>query len=496
MTETTARRGRVETENSIRTLTDEVERELAAVLAGRLDLDDESLIAHGSDWWPVSKVWAIDGVPSSIPAAVARPTTTAEVEAILEICRRSKLPVTTSAGRSAVCGQAVPVAGGLVLDMTSMNKIVDLDEDALAITVEPGIFGNALETYLGDRGYSLGHFPQSIDISTVGGWIACRSAGQFSTRYGKIEDMLLGLSAVVPRPCEAQNRVTCRPTPAGALGIDLMRLFLGSEGTLGVITEATLAVHPLPAARKIAAFEFETFEAGIETIRRTLRRGARPACIRLYDKAESARHFEGSTGCALVVISEGEVEEVDWIMAVIRTEAIDSHRADDNWVEHWLATRNDVSALDDALAHGLVVDTIEVAAIWSDIPSTYHQVIDAVSAVPGTLMASAHCSHAYGTGACLYFTLAGAPPVDEKDNWYASMWSAAMDAARAAGATLSHHHGVGLVRAAELSAEAGVAGMAAFQAIKDALDPEGILNPGKMGLADRLGVGRPPWPPV
>jgi alkyldihydroxyacetonephosphate synthase len=386
-----------------------------------------------------------------------------------------------------VCGQALPVGGGVVLDLTRLDRVLEIDDTSLTVTVEPGIYGTSLDEHLRAHDYTLGHFPQSIAGSTVGGWIACRSAGQYSTRYGKIEDIVIGLDAVVPRE---PSRLSFRAVPARADGPDLMRLFLGSEGTLGVVTQATLRIHPLPSAERRAAYALPSFADGLDAVRRILRRGSRPAVVRLYDSGESVRSFDVDA-CVLILLAEGEDAEVDWQMRVVDEECRCAP-LDPQLVERWLEHRNDVSALGHAVDAGLVVDTIELSALWRDLPVLYERVVAAVTAVPGALGATAHCSHAYSSGGCLYFTFAGT--ADDPDRFYTRALDAALAAAVASGAAISHHHGVGLVRSAQLAEELGPTGTGLLQAVKDALDPAGILNPGKLGLADRLGIGDVPWP--
>jgi alkyldihydroxyacetonephosphate synthase len=258
------------------------------------------------------------------------------------------------------------------------------------------------------------------------------------------------------------------------------------------VTQATLRMHPLPPSEARAAYAFASFAGGLDAIRRVLRRGAKPAVVRLYDRGESGRHFDADT-CVLLVLAEGEQAEVDWQLSVVAAECSDA--LDNELVGRWLAHRNDVSALGHAVAAGLVVDTIELSALWRDLPALYERVVGAVSQEADVVAVTAHCSHAYGSGGCLYFTFAGAPPPEDADAFYARVWDVALSVAVEAGAALSHHHGIGLVRSAWLADELGPAGRDLLQAAKDALDPVGVLNPGKLGLADRLGIGAAPWPP-
>ena len=470
---------RVRTPNAIDALPEALLAQLRGLLDDRLLLDESDRRERASDWWPLSKVWAAAGDVAALPAAVVLPETAEEVRAVLALCTRERIPVTPSAGRSSVCGQSVPVAGGVVLDLARLNRIVELDEESLTVTVEAGVYGHDLEAWLGERGYTHGHFPQSIELSTVGGWLACRSAGQYSTRYGKIEEIVLGFDVALA----SGALLSFPPLPADANGPELRRVFLGSEGTLGVFTHITLRIRPAARAEQHAAYGFDSFPDGLDAIRRILRRGARPAVVRLYDAEESGRVFDAAES-VLIVLAEGERDEISWELGVVAQEC--TRELDASLVGHWLEHRNDVSVLDHAVAAGLVVDTIETTALWRDVPRVYANVRAAVAAVPGTLAVTAHCSHAYTSGACLYFTFAGAPDAAEADGYYAAAW----DAALGAGAAFSHHHGVGLLRG-----RVPIPGLDALQALKDALDPAGILNPGKLGLADRLGAGEVPWPP-
>ena len=230
-----------------------------------------------------------------------------------------------------------------------------------------GTFGHHLEAELrSDHGVTTGHWPQSIELSTVGGWLACRSAGQYSTRYGKIEDMVVGLDVVLADG----TSLTTGGFPRQAVGPDLTQLFVGSEGTLGVITGARLRVHPVPPATWSAAFGFASFGDGIDACRRILRRGATPAVLRLYDGAESARSYgtDGTT-CVLLVLDEADAAAARrhrWPSSARSAPA--RRRLDDELVDRWLAHRNDVSALHALTEKGFVVDTMEIAAPWARLP--------------------------------------------------------------------------------------------------------------------------------
>jgi alkyldihydroxyacetonephosphate synthase len=465
-------------------------------VCGRVDTGDDARAEAGRDWWPLALRWALAGGVPAKPAVVATPASTAEVRAVLAACHEARVPVTAVAGRSGVCGASVPAFGGVALDLTALAGIVEVDQESLLVDVLPGTFGDTFEEMLRDQhGLTVGHWPQSMALSTVGGWLACRGAGQYSTRYGKIEDMAVGLEVVL-----ADGRVieTGGRAPRAAVGPDLTQLFVGSEGTLGVITRARLRAHPAPAAERRAAYRFPassggSFVAGLEACRRILRRGATPAVLRLYDDTESKRSFSVEGAAVLIVLDEGDAGLIDAAMAVVAEEcgAGGAVHEDDALVGRWLEHRNDVSALESLTRAGIVVDTIEIAARWAALPAIYHDAVASLRALETTLAASAHQSHAYPDGACLYFTFAGRPAAEDAEAYYLQAWDTVTRTVLGHGGALSHHHGVGLNRSRYVADALGPA-RDTLAAVKATLDPRGILNPGKLGLPSPF--GEVPWP--
>jgi len=467
-----------------------------------VDVDDAARDELGRDWWPLALRWAMRGAVPARAGAVARPTDAAQVAEVLAACHAARVPVTAAAGRSGVCGSSVPVLGGVSLDLCGLEGIAGIDTVSLVADVRPGTFGPDLERGLRAEDVTLGHWPQSMDLSTVGGWIACRGAGQYSTRYGKIEDMVVGLEVAL-----ADGRIvrTGGTAPRAAMGPDLSQLFVGSEGTLGVITEARLRLHALPGAEGRGAWSFPDFATGLEACRRILRRGATPAVLRLYDDTESARNFDVAGRSLLVVLDEADPGLLEATMAVVGHEcgSLGAQVEDVALVQRWVEHRNDVSALAPLYRAGIVVDTVEIAARWAALPGIYASAVAALRSVPGTLAASAHQSHAYGDGACLYFTFGGRLPDDEpaagdpaaEDRWaeryYTTCWDAVTEVVRLGGGAVSHHHGVGVNRSRFVAPALG-GSFAVLCSLKEALDPRGILNPGKLGLPSPFGeVG---WP--
>ena len=464
------------------------EQRLAAITEVVADL--ETVADASRDWWPLAMHWALAGQVPQRAALIARPADTSEVSQVLAFCDEARVPVTPAGGRSGVCGASVPVFGGVLLDMTRLDRIGDVDTIAGIVETGAGVFGPDLESTLREQhALTVGHFPQSFDISTVGGWVACRGAGQYSTRYGKIEDMLVGLEVVL-----AGGRVIdTGGAPAAAAGPDLTQLFAGSEGTLGVITRVWLRAHPVAPHTATAAYRFKTVHDGFEACRRIVRAGATPAVLRLYDAIESARGRGGDGAtCTLLVLDEGDAAIVDATVAVVDREATTlGETAEPALVDDWLEHRNDTSALQALTRKGYVVDTLEIAAPWSRLSEIYAATTAALTAVPHAIVASCHLSHSYVDGACLYFTFAATPPADEIEATYVAMWDAGQRAVLANGGNLSHHHGVGLNRARFASEALGPA-FEILCNVKRALDPNGILNPGKFGLPSPF--GDPAWP--
>jgi alkyldihydroxyacetonephosphate synthase len=475
---------------------DEVMIERLRSACAAVDVSQEALIGAGRDWWPISLHWALVGEVGSRPAAVARPGSIGEVAAVLQLCNAHAIPVTPAGGRSGVTGAAIPLFGGVALDMRGLAGLVEVDKTSGLVTALAGTYGPELASELErEHGLTLGHWPQSIDVSTVGGWAACRAVGQYSTRYGKIEDIVEGLEVVL-----ADGRLVCTGGLAGAgprssMGPDLTQLFLGSEGTLGIITSVLMRAWPLPATEQRAAYAFASFDDGVDALRRTLQRGATPAVMRLHDATEAARSWGVDDGHLLIALDEGDELVVEAAMGVLAQECKEAKALDASVVGRWLERRNDVSELAEVTRLGIVADTIEVSARWSELPALYHDALAALTQVPGNLFASAHASHSYLDGGCLYFTFAGqgtgSDDLAAREDFYTRSWSTVIEVTRRHRGSISHHHGIGLVRSGYLPEALGE-GFAVLEGIKASLDPRGILNPGKLGLPSRFGPS--PWP--
>jgi alkyldihydroxyacetonephosphate synthase len=454
----------------------------------QVSLEPADRVEASRDWWPLAMTWAARDQVAAIAGAVVRPDHPRQVADVLRACNEAGVPVVAAGGRSGVVGGSVPVFGGVVLDLCGLTGVRSVDRDDLVVDVLAGTFGDRLEHELRrDHGLTVGHWPQSISLSTVGGWLACRGAGQLSNRYGKVEDLVVGLDVVLADGTE----VTTGGHARQAVGPDLTQLFVGSEGTLGVITGARLRAWPVPTTERRVAFGFTSFGEGAEACRRIVQRGISPAALRLYDAIEGDRSYGTGDRAVLLVFDEGDPAVVDAATVVTDAECAGAEHLDVDLVDRWLGHRNDVSALAALISRGYVVDTMELTAAWSGLDDLYVAVRDAIASVPGVIASSAHLSHSYPDGACLYFTFAGQPAeasTDAGDALYTACWDAGTRAALARGASLSHHHGVGLNRSRFVADALGAGAMTTFTALKTALDPNGILNPGKLGLPSPFGT--------
>ena len=464
-----------------------------ALLAGKLrDIVGDEGVSTGSidrlatcrDYWPMGTLWFLEGRAPALPDLIVWPRSAAEVAGVLRVADAESIPVTPFGEGSGALGGAIPLQGGIALDLKQMDRVLKLDGDNLMVTVEPGLNGSRYEEYLNRRGFTGGHFPQSLRCSTVGGWAACRAAGTFSTRYGKIEDMVVSLEAVLPDGTVLSGR----NLPRTSTGPRVDHLFLGSEGTLGVITAVTLRIWPYPEKRIYSSYAFESIERALEAIRRLIQAGARPAVVRLYDTAETSHHFpdcEAAAGRVILILlfegSAGIITAEEKVAADLAREE-GGLAAGGEPVERWLETRFDVGLASKLFRQGALVDTIEVSTTWTNAASLYHAMQEALLAVEGTALASGHYSHVYAEGTALYITLVSFPSGDRAE-YYRRLWSAAMESCLALGGAISHHHGIGLHRGLWMEQEHGPA-LQALRRVKDALDPRGIMNPGKLGLGE------------
>ncbi len=559
---------------------DRLQRDLEVIVGPRrVSVRALDLATYARDMWPRQLIAYREGVPPAHrPHAIVWPEHVREVVAIVKLARGLGLPIIPYGGGSGVCGGTIPLHGGITIDTKRMQVLRGVRGDELVCDVEAGLNGERFERELARRGYTFGHFPSSIYCSTVGGWLATRAAGQLSTKYGKVEDRVVGLTVVTGR-----GEIVETDGPTRALrGPNWTQLLLGSEGTLGLITSARLRVSPAPQLRVFRGFEVDNVAQGLEAIRRILQKGLRPAVIRLYDELDTlmnsmsshpassgheappatsgpdrtpgvtalphppvatgalpawpgppaaeadgfvqrlvafakGKHLKRDAmhaalgkssfvnklvgtvaekvarrGCRMVIGLEGarirtEVEAAATFHE-LETAGARDRGEDPGWA--WVLHRYAVSyRMSPVFRDGAFVDTMEVAASWDRMLDLYHAVRTAIGR---HAVVMAHFSHAYADGCSIYFTFAGtADDAAAAERVYDSIWRDGLEATTRVGGTISHHHGVGLLKAPYMAGEHGEA-MQIFEAAKTSFDPDGIFNPGKMGLRDRHGGSNGP----
>ncbi len=442
------------------------------------------LITYSRDNLPLTIFRQRQAKAAYLPDAIVWPNNYDDVTKILKFANEKKVPIVPYGAGSGVCGGAVPLKGGIIVDLKRLDKIIAVNDKSLLVAAQAGINGQILEDKLNAKGYTLGHFPASIYCSTLGGWLSTKAAGQLSTRYGKIEDMVVALTAVLP----TGEIISTKAVPRTSTGPTLMHLFVGAEGTLGIILDAVLRIWPLPEQRETKGFLFNDVKSGLEAIRLIMRKGLRPAVIRLYDEKDTALAM-GSLG---LKTEKGLLLVLGFVgnKSIVETESKEGFKI---CVEHdakelgkdagefWWKHRYDISYKQAEILseETAILDTIEVAATWDNLNNLY----EGVKAVLDNYgYAMAHFSHAYPEGACIYFTILGeAPSEDEAEGFYKKMWDEVMQTVINDGGTISHHHGIGFFKGEWLKKELGN-GFDLLKKIKGAVDPNGIMNPGKMGL--------------
>jgi len=455
-------------------------RQLTELLGGdAVSWADETLVAHRRDTWCLSVLRSMRDEIKTKPLCVVSPASTDAVAKVLRYASEQRVAVVPFGAGSGVCGGVLPENGSIVVDMRRMNELLELNDRGLYVRVQAGMMGDHLEAQLNAAGFTMRHFPQSIALSTVGGWVATRAAGQYSTRYGNMEDLLLALEGVLADGTIVRTRIG----PRSATGPDVRHVFLGSEGTMGIVTEVTMRILPLPPCSIGQSFSFDSMSAGLEAIRLVMRAGWRPPVVRLYDPPEVGRLFPAQnkgSNSLLLLLCEGVESlaqaEAEGCRAIC--EAAGGEAMGDAPVTHWIGERNHVPTFDSLLSKGLVVDTIEVASTWDRIDELYDGVIAALNTVPGIVVASGHSSHSYAQGTNIYFTFAAYPSErDEMERTYLACWEKAMEATLAAGGTIAHHHGVGRLRVPWMQRELE-GGLDVLRRIQIALDPARVMNPG------------------
>lgn len=539
---------------------------LASIVGGkRVSMQDRDLRVYARDMWPRLLIRRRQGGElEHLPHAVVWPENEREIASIIRLARKLRMAVIPYGGGSGVCGGTVPLRGGITIDLKRMDAIESISREELTVDVQAGANGERFERELRAKGYTLGHFPSSIYCSTVGGWLACRAAGQLSTKYGKIEDRIVGLTFVTGKGEVVQTDGFAR----ARRGPDWTQLIVGSEGTLGIITSARLRISRAPEITILRGFAFGSLDEGTNAIRQVMQRGLRPAVVRLYDEVDtfinhvsvfeshSEEKLETDGLCPWPAEGQGALPHIPSNIRRPQTEAKTSvssrasrwgrslgerikHKATATALEHpklinsafstlagnvshsgckmiiglegprlrteveaqltfaaieraggtdegeepgleWLSHRYAVSyKMSPVFREGGFVDTMEVASTWDRLDDLY----DSVKAAIGQhAVVMAHFSHAYSDGCSIYFSFAArADGLKAAEKKYDAIWRDGMAATSRAGGTISHHHGIGLLKGPAMHAEHREA-MTLLTAVKNSMDPDNIMNPGKIGL--------------
>jgi alkyldihydroxyacetonephosphate synthase len=480
---------------------------LAALIGAEWVRDDHAeRVLHAAGKGYADLVRQRSGAPDGAPDVVVHPDGHEQVKALLELCAASSLAVVPFGGGTSVVGGLAPLRGEhaavVSLDLGRLDEVLALDRESATVRVGAGMLAPALERHLDARGLTLGHFPQSYEHVTIGGCAATRSAGQASTGYGAIEKMIVGMRLAAPA-----GELDLKALPASAAGPSVRQLIVGSEGTLGVITEVSLRVRPAPRERAYSGVFFRDFGSGTRALRELAREHALPDVARLSDESETrmslalagsgglkgrlgraylARRGYGG-GCLAILGFEGGEKDAsfrrDWALEIVKREG--GLHVGGSPGRAWQHGRYEGPYLrDDLLTQGVMVETLETATQWSNVAHTHHEVTAAIDGAllaggtPGVVMC--HVSHLYETGSSLYFTFLARQREGEEIEQWREVKVAACDAIVACGATITHHHGVGVDHAPWMAAEVGEDALSALRALKAELDPAGIMNPGKL----------------
>ncbi len=455
---------------------------------GHVLVDHESRLhrTRGKSTPDMLKIRQGDG--SDSPDAVVRPGTHDEVVALIDWCVRRHVALVPFGGGTSVVGglaaQREGFAGVISLDLMRFDKLVEVDRTSMTVVLEPGLRGPAAEALLAAEGLTLGHFPQSFQYATIGGFAVTRSSGQSSAGYGRFDSLVVGLTVATP-----QGTLELGNSPANAAGPDLRELVMGSEGAFGVVTAVRVRVRPLPEVKTYDAWRWASFAEGAAAMRTLAQAGMLPTVLRLSDENETAINLakpsevggESPGGCLMITGYEGTPDAVAAKKAAVTTllAGLGGEHQGDESGQAWADGRFHGPYLRDSLLDvGVLVETLETVTFWSNLDHVYASVKDAlVGALGESTLVLCHISHVYETGASLYFTVATKQAEDPLAQWAVAK-AAASSAMVHNGASITHHHAVGQDHKPWLAEEIGPVGVEILRAVKERLDPTGVLNPG------------------
>ena len=405
--------------------------------------------------------------------AVARPKDEEEVAKILQFCQTHDLGVTVRGGGSSVTGSSAAL-NTLVIDMTKLSKIVQIDQENLVINVQAGAKLSEIESHLNEEGLTLGQFPQSFHLTTIGGFLSTMGTGEFSGKYGGIENSCISLRVALADGSIVETQKT--QAPRFSTGPDLSRLFIGAEGTLGVILSAKLRIHRMDNHTLKLAFRFNNFSLALKATKTLLELDIHPAVCRVYNEQEASFMFGEAHALMLLIYSFKSQRVMKCIEDEVKRKlpSTAGQELSTNLVDKWLDLRfkydEQLGALEQV---GYTVETAELGVPWSTIGALYKELLPKLLSIEGVAGVGAHVSHIYHQGACLYLTIV----IKKSTTTYTALWNEIEGACRKHNATVSHHHGVGMLKSQMIKKEVAYE---LLLRIKRTLDPKNMLNPNKM----------------
>lgn len=443
-------------------------------------------ITYGVDYFWVSRMWADRGQTPPAADYIVLPETSEQISKVLKIANYYKIPVHIWGGGSGSQGGALPMAGGILLDTKRMNRLIEIDEESRTITAETGMIFQQLEWYANERGYSCMHIPSCLTCCTIGGALAHRGIGIMSTKYGKIDDQCLSMEVVLPNG----DIINTLPVPKHAAGPDLNQIFIGSEGTLGVITKATFKLFEIPEERQFRAFLFPDMSSGFAAGRSILQK-VKPSILRFFDEAETTSiikqvlGFE-KKGCFMNLAVEGIKRIVDIEMEII-CEICKKYGAQDlgsEYGEKWYENRITFFYPGHIMDIPQMFGTMDTVGTFKNVEKIYWAMKNAIEEnFPGVRFI-AHCSHWYEWGTMIYDRFIMDNPPDDPEEairLHNRIWNVGVRAAMENGGVINDHHGIGLKLSRLMKEQYGSA-MQVMEGLKKSLDPNGIMNPFKLGL--------------
>jgi len=473
---------------------DGVYRRLSAILGDRVKREEYVRQSYSGDICWLSLYTIFKKLDAPMPDIVTFPKDSREVSEILKIANQFKVPVIPWGGGSGSQGGVIPLFGGIAVDLKLMDG-VEVNEREMTVTAEAGVICHELEVKLNEKGLTMGHYPASMFSATVGGMLAARSAGVASTKYGKIEDMVLGLEVVLPNGDIINTGI--KPRYTGAIGPDLVQLFVGSEGTLGIITKATFQVHPLPERRIFSAFSFKTLDDGYRAVVDILKK-VTPAVIRLYDEEEVMKaKFKTITppkearGALLILVFDG-IKEIAELEEKIAREICIKHGGTymgsepaENWwkkrYHHYFPPLSPSSNLP------MIFGTVDISATFDRLLKIYRTMKEELYRKYHryNIQTAGHFSHWSKSGGMVYLRFYILDPPEDPEEaikLHDDVFETAIKITAKLGGIINDHHGIGLKLGRFMKLQYGEAGMSTLRRIKQALDPNWIMNPGKLGL--------------